>query len=252
MNPRLRLAAAISLSFHLLLALAAFMIPLAPPLPPPLPATIEIVAASDFVPPQLLSQGDATMQFADDDPGQAAAGPESAADAAEPDPVPEPITETSQPAEAAALPSLLAGNADLPSLAPLVKVSGVETPVEPVAGYQAGTPITGSGDGGDSGGGGGTGTGGSGSARVLRGASPKYPAAARKAGWEGAVVVSILVDETGRAAAVTIRESSRYDSLDEAAVEAVKKWRFSPARRNGEPVASMHTVRVRFRLTDPH
>jgi protein TonB len=165
--------------------------------------------------------------------------------------VPEPITKTSQPAETAALPSLLAGNADLPSLAPLVKTSGVETPVEPVAGYQAGKPPAGGDDGGDSGGGG-TGAGGSGGASVLRGASPKYPAAARKAGWEGAVVVSILVDETGRAAAVTIRESSHYDSLDEAAVEAVKKWRFSPARRNGEPVASMHTVRVRFRLTDPH
>jgi protein TonB len=38
--------------------------------------------------------------------------------------------------------------------------------------------------------------------------------------------------------------------LDEAALLAVKKWHFSPAKKGGQPIASFHDVRVRFRLED--
>lgn len=263
MNARMRQAAGISAGFHLLLTWVALMTPLVPPQSPAAPpALVEIVSAGDFVPPQLLSlgdmmPGDGVMENAVD-PGTVpdAAGPAAAADMAEPAggrgaaPIGNP---TDDPAAASPLPPLLQGNTDIPSLAPLA--GGVATsnkPVEPVAGYASGNVPGGSGGEGDgSGYGDGSGGGGGGGTRILRGPAPKYPVAARKAGWEGAVVVSILVDESGRAAAVTVRESSRYAALDEAAVAAVKQWRFAPARRNGEPVVSTHTVRVRFRLTDP-
>ncbi|HBE76199.1 MAG TPA: hypothetical protein DDW65_00190 [Firmicutes bacterium] len=87
-------------------------------------------------------------------------------------------------------------------------------------------------------------------ASVLRGIKPRYPAAARKAGWEGIVLVRVLVDSRGAASMVSIRESSGFPALDESALQAVKKWRFSPATQGRKPIASFHDVRVRFHLTD--
>lgn len=87
-------------------------------------------------------------------------------------------------------------------------------------------------------------------ANVVSGASPRYPASARQSGWEGTVTVRVLVDVDGTAASVSVRDSSGRDVFDDAAVNAVKRWRFSPATQGGEPVASYHDVKVRFRLTD--
>lgn len=58
------------------------------------------------------------------------------------------------------------------------------------------------------------------------------------------------VTADGAAAAVRLRQSSGYRLLDEAAVEAVKKWRFVPAIRAGAPVAGSVDVPVSFKLTD--
>lgn len=80
------------------------------------------------------------------------------------------------------------------------------------------------------------------------GALPPYPGAARRAGREGLVLLRVLVATNGSVASVTVRETSGYDDFDSVAVRAVRKWRFSPARRAGQPVASFHDVRVRFRL----
>ncbi|HML89150.1 MAG TPA: energy transducer TonB [Methylomusa anaerophila] len=91
----------------------------------------------------------------------------------------------------------------------------------------------------------------SGSASVLHKVSPGYPSAARKEGWEGAVIVRVLIDVDGSAKTVTVRQSSGYDIFDDTAVRAVAKWRFSPATQGGNPVASFYDVKVTFRLTDP-
>jgi protein TonB len=84
----------------------------------------------------------------------------------------------------------------------------------------------------------------------LYGSRPAYPQAARKAGWEGAVVVRALIDTAGTVASVSVKEGSGYDILDEAAVQAVKKWRYTPAKEGGVPVTSLHDIRVRFRLDE--
>ena len=62
--------------------------------------------------------------------------------------------------------------------------------------------------------------------------------------------VRVLLDTDGNPASVMVLETSGYEDFDTAAAQAVKKWRFSPARRGGKPVASFHDVRIRFRLYD--
>lgn len=116
---------------------------------------------------------------------------------------------------------------------------------------------TGSGNGNKSGNGNGNGSGsGSGDGNGYTGASsryspkPGYPAVALKAGHEGPVLVRIHIDEDGIPSSVTVLQSSGYAELDEAAIEGISRWRFSPARRGREPVASSKDLWVRFRLED--
>ncbi|MBP2655689.1 MAG: hypothetical protein H6Q73_3258 [Firmicutes bacterium] len=94
------------------------------------------------------------------------------------------------------------------------------------------------------------GGGGNASSSCLYAPKPSYPSAARAAKMEGAVVVHCVIDEAGSAVTVSVLKSCGYAELDEAARQGVKKWRFSPAKRNGIPIASFYDVRVVFRLTD--
>ncbi|MBP2643349.1 MAG: hypothetical protein H6Q67_1236 [Firmicutes bacterium] len=87
-------------------------------------------------------------------------------------------------------------------------------------------------------------------ANCLYAPKPAYPYTARKAGWEGVVVLRVLIDSDGAVASVTVRNGSGYDLLDSAAAQVVKKWRFLPAKRGGVPVVSFHDIKVRFRLVD--
>lgn len=79
-------------------------------------------------------------------------------------------------------------------------------------------------------------------------AKPHYPALARRRGYEGRVLIRVVVPPDGRAARAEIKESSGYRVLDRAALEAVKNWRFVPARHRGRPVSSTVEVPVSFRL----
>ncbi|QDR82704.1 energy transducer TonB [Sporomusa termitida] len=87
-------------------------------------------------------------------------------------------------------------------------------------------------------------------ASLVSGSRPAYPRDAWKAGWEGVVVVRVLVGADGSVLSTSIRHGSGYVSLDTAAAQAVEKWRFSPARRGEAPVESFYDVKVRFRLAD--
>ncbi|WP_378953667.1 energy transducer TonB [Pelosinus sp. sgz500959] len=84
----------------------------------------------------------------------------------------------------------------------------------------------------------------------ISGLRPAYPYEARRAGWEGTVVIRILVGTDGSPSAVTVRTSSGYSVLDDAAAQGVKSWRFSPARQSDKPVESYYDVRVKFDLAD--
>ncbi|HEY7607946.1 MAG TPA: TonB family protein [Alphaproteobacteria bacterium] len=79
---------------------------------------------------------------------------------------------------------------------------------------------------------------------------PRYPETARARGWEGLVLLSVRVAANGQAASVSISQSSGHGLLDDAAVDAVRRWRFEAARRAGVPIAGTATVPIRFRLED--
>ena len=80
---------------------------------------------------------------------------------------------------------------------------------------------------------------------------PRYPADARHQGLEGVVVLSVLVRSDGRVEEARVAASSGTSVLDEAALAAVRKWTFVPARQGGRPVESVVEVPVKFALRAP-
>jgi protein TonB len=87
-------------------------------------------------------------------------------------------------------------------------------------------------------------------AAYLNNPRPAYPAASRRLGEEGKVVLKVRVAADGRAVAVDLEKSSNFGRLDEAACQAVARWRFVPARRGDEAVESSVLVPLVFRLDD--
>ncbi len=73
---------------------------------------------------------------------------------------------------------------------------------------------------------------------VFHNRPPEYPIEAVQNGEQGAVVVVVHISPAGRAAGVDVERSSGYVLLDEAARAAVLRWRFLPAVKDGQPVAS--------------
>lgn len=77
---------------------------------------------------------------------------------------------------------------------------------------------------------------------------PNYPMQARKRRMQGEVILSVQVDAQGAPLDMRVQRSSGYDMLDNAALEAVKRWRFEPAQRGGQPQTSWKTLPLSFRL----
>jgi len=76
---------------------------------------------------------------------------------------------------------------------------------------------------------------------------PAYADEARKAKIQGTVVLYVEIDAGGHARNIRVRQSVGF-GLDERAIEAVERWRFRPAYRNGKPVPAGALVEVNFRL----
>ena len=77
---------------------------------------------------------------------------------------------------------------------------------------------------------------------------PLYPKTSERMGEEGKIRLRIEISASGLASKVTIIEPSGYARLDQAAIAAVKRWRFEPARNNGKPVGTSIEVPIRFSL----
>lgn len=77
---------------------------------------------------------------------------------------------------------------------------------------------------------------------------PGYPRMARKRGYQGTVLLSVLVNEKGRVENLMLFESCGYRILDNAALRAVKDWVFEPGRQGDNPVEMWVQVPVRFEL----
>ena len=78
--------------------------------------------------------------------------------------------------------------------------------------------------------------------------APPYPRKARRLGYEGIVMLKVLVDESGRVDDLMVLESSGHPILDHTALASVRKWLFEPGTEGGVKKKMWVRVPVRFRL----
>lgn len=85
-------------------------------------------------------------------------------------------------------------------------------------------------------------------AAYLNNPAPAYPLTSRRQGESGKVLLLVQVTPHGTAAQVEIKQSCGFARLDEAALEAVRKWRFVPARLGEVAIAASVIVPLSFKL----
>ena len=76
---------------------------------------------------------------------------------------------------------------------------------------------------------------------------PEYSEEARKAKFQGTVVLMVVVDEKGNPRDLKVIRPLGL-GLDQKAIEAVEKWKFRPGMKDGKAVAVQATIEVNFRL----
>ncbi|HTN14172.1 MAG TPA: TonB family protein [Sphingomonadaceae bacterium] len=77
---------------------------------------------------------------------------------------------------------------------------------------------------------------------------PSYPIESRRKHEQGTVILAVLLSTAGEVAEISIARSSGFDRLDKAALQAVKKWRWAPFKRDGVPVTVKGQVAIPFVL----
>lgn len=83
---------------------------------------------------------------------------------------------------------------------------------------------------------------------MLENPKPVYPAAARRRGMQGVVLLGVAVTKEGYVDKINILQTSGFRVLDRSAVKSVKSWRFIPARMGEENIASQMEIPIRFIL----
>ena len=84
-------------------------------------------------------------------------------------------------------------------------------------------------------------------ADYLHNPAPAYPAQSRRLKEEGTVLLLVRVSAEGTPLSVEIRNSSGFERLDEAGLQAVRQWRFVPAKRGSDNVAASVLVPIQFK-----
>jgi protein TonB len=238
-----RIAIAVAFAASVALHASALLAPRLPhpehPHEEPLPLTVELR------PPPVAPEADRLRRIAEPEPEKPAQPPRMAPpkSRAEPPPPPKPppkvaalappVPPVSTPAPSSEAPPAPASPA--PAAAPSTASSEARPQGEPERRASApSAPVTAP----------------SLNAAYLRNPPPRYPASARRNGEEGTVMLRVAVTAGGAASRVDLERSSGYAALDEAALAAVKNWRFVPAQRGGEPVDAVVVVPVVFRLNE--
>jgi len=134
-------------------------------------------------------------------------------------------TPTEVPAAEAAAPSV-----GLPGETPLAGTAGLTAPVQHAARTSGAQGLI------------------SARPRYKTNPKPRYPLMARRRRQEGVVLLSVSVSASGGPVAIEIQASSGISSLDQAAVDAVRRWEFEPGVLDGEAVPSRVEVPIRFEL----
>lgn len=84
--------------------------------------------------------------------------------------------------------------------------------------------------------------------QMLSGKPPRYPIESRRKREQGIVALAIVLDFDGSVESIDIAQSSGFPRLDDAARDAVKRWRWKPMLRRGQPVRVRGTVEIPFVL----
>jgi periplasmic protein TonB len=77
---------------------------------------------------------------------------------------------------------------------------------------------------------------------------PTYPVIARRKGYQGTVILEVLVNQNGKVDDLRVYQSSGYPSLDDAASTSVFQWTFLPGMKDNKPVGMWVKLPVRFQL----
>ena len=80
--------------------------------------------------------------------------------------------------------------------------------------------------------------------------APRYPRLARERGWQGRVIIEVAVLNDGTVNNAELGQSSGYRALDQAALRAVRRWRFAVADSNLPPHGAVVRVPITFKLSD--
>lgn len=86
------------------------------------------------------------------------------------------------------------------------------------------------------------------SSKMVSAKPPKYPVESRRKREQGIVVLSVLLSTTGGVQDVSLSRSSGFDRLDKAALDAVRRWKWSPTVVDGQPVMVRGIVEIPFVL----
>jgi TonB family protein len=84
--------------------------------------------------------------------------------------------------------------------------------------------------------------------RKITDVRPIYPAIARAAGLSAVVILETVIDEGGNVTSVRVLRG--HPMLDQAAIDAVQQWKYTPTSLNGVPVSLIMTVTVNFQLAN--
>lgn len=85
--------------------------------------------------------------------------------------------------------------------------------------------------------------------RMISGKPPAYPVESRRRKEQGTVELSLILGTDGRVETISVTRSSGFDRLDDAALSAVRRWRWAPMLRDGSPVKVRGIVEIPFVLT---
>lgn len=85
-------------------------------------------------------------------------------------------------------------------------------------------------------------------AAYLKNPPPEYPPLATRRGWEGTTVLRVHVLANGKASEIQVQTSSGREQLDNAAIQAVKRWTFVPSKQGGQAVDGWVSVPLEFKL----
>lgn len=77
---------------------------------------------------------------------------------------------------------------------------------------------------------------------------PAYPSASRRFGEQGRVLLDVFILADGSVGEIRLKRTSGFARLDEAALDAVRRWRFVPARHGDQPIALWHVQPITFSL----